>query len=233
MDTLTFREFSAYYKVKGQYWMVLDKLDLDVRAGELLVIVGPSGCGKTTLLKSILSQCELTEGELLLQGRPLADIKPEERNIAYISQEYSLYPSMTVYENIAFPLRVMKTAQGEVDRRVREIAGRTGLSLLLSRKPRQLSGGQQQRVAIARALVKNPRLMLFDEPFSNQDKAMRSELRELVKRLQAEQRITTLFVTHDTEEAQVMADRVAVMEDGAIRWAGSPQDYVRRLELGQ
>lgn len=221
MALITLKDFSVYYKIKKEYWIALEKINLEVNEGEFLVVVGESGCGKTTLLKSILGNCDFTEGEIMLCDTPIKNIKPADRNFAYISQEYSLYPTLTVYENIAFPLRMMKTTQQEVDHRVREIAQKTQLELLLSRKPKHLSGGQQQRVAIARALVKNPRVLLFDEPFSNQHEDVKKELRALVKSLQHEQNTTAVYVTHDLTEAATLADRMVVFRDGKIEQAGT------------
>lgn len=225
MELLQLKNFTAYYKLKGKnYAVALDSVSLSVREGEFLVVVGPSGCGKTTLLKCILNLVQLTEGDIFLDGQEINKVNKKDMAISYVSQEYSLYPKMTVFDNIAFPLRMMHTPYAEVNQRVTEIAKRLDIEWLLSRKPHQLSGGQHQRVAIARALIKNPRVMLFDEPFSNLDPKMRIELRSLVKNLHREQRPTVIFVTHDLSEAMMLADRIVVINGGAIVETGTPQE---------
>ncbi len=224
MSHIQFKNFSVFYKLKNkEYAVALDKVNLTMSDGEFLVVVGPSGCGKTTLIKSILGLCKLTDGELTIDGIPFDKVNKKHSSIAYVSQEYSLYPSMTVYENIAFPLRSMRTPQKEVDLRVREIAQKLEIDWLLTRKPHQLSGGQHQRIAIARALIKNPRLVLFDEPFSNLDPELRMEMRQLVLTLHKEQRPTFVFVTHDLSEAVMLGERIAVMHRGEIVEVGTPE----------
>ena len=229
MSRIQLKDFSVFYKLKKkEYAVALDKINLTVSDGEFLVVVGPSGCGKTTLIKSILGLCQLTDGEIEIDGISLNKTDKKQKNIGYVSQEYSLYPQMTVYENIAFPLRMMHTAQKEVDIRVRAIAQRLQIEWLLTRKPNQLSGGQHQRIAIARALIKNPRLVLFDEPFSNLDPALRLEMRELVKELHDEQRPTYIFVTHDLSEAMYLAERIVVMARGEIVEEGTPKEIEKQ-----
>ena len=224
MKIIQFQDFSVFYKVKREYYVALDKVDLDVESGEFLAIIGPSGCGKTTLLRSVMGRSENTTGKLLLGGREIGTVDVSRENMGYVSQEYNLYPSMTVYENIGYPLKVMGTGSDEIERRVKETAEKMGLSWLLTRKPRQLSGGQQQRVALARMLVKDPRLILLDEPFSNLAPQMREEMAELLKAYHREQRPTILFVTHRVGEALAMADRVAVMEAGKILRVIPPEE---------
>lgn len=224
---ITFSGFSCYYKHKKEYMKVLDGLDFSIPTGELLVVLGESGSGKTTLLKCCLGLAEYFEGELTVDGTPIEDIDVKSSNVAYIRQDIALYPNMTVYDNIAFPLRNIKTPQSEIDSRVKAVAERLEISFLLTRKPKQLSGGQQQRVAIARAIVKNPRYLFFDEPFSNVDPALRHDLRELVKQIHAELRPTVLFVTHDITEAFSVAERIIVIQDGKIIEQGTPDELQR------
>ena len=226
MEIIVFEDFSCYYKNKTGYTKALDHLDFSIESGELFVIAGKSGCGKTTLLKCILGQCEYMEGKLFVDGVSMEDFDVKSGNIGYVRQETDLYPHMTVYENIAFPLRMIHTAQSEVDRRVKEIADKLDIRYLLTRKPRQLSGGQHQRIAIARALVKDPSILLFDEPFSNIDPTLRGQLRQLVKRLHQEYQTTMLFVTHDLEEAFSLADRILVLDNGRVEEIGVPIDMV-------
>ena len=225
MAVLQFKNFSAYYKVdKTTLGVAVDNINLEVQNGEFLVIVGPSGCGKTTLIRCILSGISLTEGEILLDGVNIETIKKKNRNLAYISQECNLFPKMTVFDNIAFPLRMMNTPHEEVQRRVKEIAQKTEIYELLTRKPAQLSGGQIQRVEIARALVKNPRIVLFDEPFANLDVKLKTAMRTLVKDMHNERKSTFLFVTHDLTEALMLADKILVMNEGEIVEIGTPQE---------
>lgn len=225
MDLLQFIDFSVFYKLKKkEYVVAIDNISLNVKKGEFLVIVGPSGCGKTTLLKSVLGMPKLTDGKILLNGVDIDDTKKQNQNFAFVSQEYSLYPQMTVYDNIAFPLRLMYTNGSEIDRRVKDIAQQLEIDWLLSRKPKQISGGQHQRVAIARALIKNPQIVLFDEPFSSLDAELRLTLCQLVKKIHSEQQPTILYVTHDLGEAFLLADRVVVMNKGEIEQVGTPKE---------
>ncbi len=222
MKAIEFRDFSCYYKNKNQYITALSELNLSVEEGEFLVVVGDSGSGKSTLLKACLGLAEFFDGDLLLDGKSVENISLKDGEFAFVRQEIVLYPNLTVYENIAFPLRMMKTPYGEVDRRVREMAELIGMEKLLTRKPRQLSGGQQQRVAIGRALIKNPIYLFFDEPFSNVDSQLRAELRQLVKTIHQKFKPTVIFVTHDLPEAFALADRLVVLEKGQIVEAGTP-----------
>ena len=224
MQYIQFDDFSAYYKQKKVYAAALDHLSLRIEKGEFFVVVGASGSGKSTLLKCILGLNRDIEGDLYIDGVSIDDMNVKDGNMAYVTQEIALYPHLTVYENIAFSLRLMHTPQDEVDRRVKEMAELTQIKWLLTRKPRQLSGGQQQRVAIARALVKHPQLLLFDEPFSNIDPALRLELRQLVKAVHRRLGATTVFVTHDLSEAFFLADRIAVLEEGNVVQIGTPDE---------
>lgn len=224
MRYIHFDDFSAYYKQKKVYAAALDHLFLEIEKGEFFVVVGASGSGKSTLLKCILGLNRDIEGDLYIDGVSVDDMSAKDGNMAYVTQEIALYPHLTVYENIAFSLRLMQTPQDEVDRRVKEIAELTKIKWLLTRKPRQLSGGQQQRVAIARALVKYPQLLLFDEPFSNIDPSLRLELRQLVQEIHRRLGATTVFVTHDLTEAFFLADRIAVLEEGNVVQIGTPEE---------
>lgn len=228
MNIIEFRNFSCYYKHKKDLFTALDNISLTVAQGELLVILGQSGSGKTTLLKSILGLSDYIAGELFIDGVAIDDFRLRDSNIGYIRQELNLYPHMTVYDNIAFPLRMIHTPQEEVDRRVKKIAALLEVDWLLTRKPRQLSGGQLQRIAIARALIKNPVILLFDEPFSNIDPTMRTELRQLVKKIHREYGCTMIFVTHDLTDALSLADRVVILETGKIEAVGTPQELLQR-----
>ena len=223
MQYIKLDDFSAYYKHKKVYAAAIDHLSLEIEKGEFFVVVGASGSGKSTLLKCILGLNRDIEGDLYIDGVSIDDINPKDANMAYVTQEVALYPHLTVYENIAFSLRLMHTPQDEVDRRVKEIARLVQVKWLLTRKPRQLSGGQQQRVAIARALVKYPQLLLFDEPFSNVDPSLRLELRQLVQTIHRQLGATTVFVTHDLTEAFFLADRIAVLEAGNVAQIGTPE----------
>ena len=224
MQYIQFDDFSAYYKQKKVYAAALDHLSLRIEKGEFFVVVGASGSGKSTLLKCILGLNRDIEGDLYIDGVSIDDMNAKDGNMAYVTQEIALYPHLTVYENIAFSLRLMHTPQDEVDRRVKEIAELAQIKWLLTRKPRQLSGGQQQHVAIARALVKHPQLLLFDEPFSNIDPALRLELRQLVQTVHRRLGATTVFVTHDLPEAFFLADRIAVLEEGNVVQIGTPDE---------
>ena len=228
MNAIEFQNFSCFYKNKKEYVTALDHISLSVAQGELLVVLGQSGSGKTTLLKCILGLCDYISGELFIDGTAIDDFRLQSSNIGYIRQELNLYPHMTVYENIAFPLRTIHTPQAEVDRRVKEIAGLLEIDWLLTRKPRQLSGGQLQRVAIARALIKNPVTVLWDEPFSSIDPKLRTEMRLLVKKLHQTFGCTMLFVTHDLTDALSLADRVVILEEGKIEAVGSPQELLQK-----
>ena len=224
MSAIVFEEFNCFYKSRGKYTKILSNINLSVEEGEFVVIVGESGCGKTTLLKACLGLADGYEGRLTIGGDSIDDIDFSGGRFAFIRQEIALYPSMTIYENIAFPLRAMNTPQSEVDRRVKEVAELIGMRNFLTRKPKQLSGGQQQRVAIGRALVKNPSYIYFDEPFSNVDVNLRAELKMLVKQIQEQMRPTILFVTHDLPEAFALADRIVVLEAGEIVEIGTPDE---------
>ena len=228
MSAIEFQDFSCFYKYKKEYIAALDHINLCVENGELLVILGQSGSGKTTLLKCILGLCDYISGQLYIDGIPIDQFDLKNSNIGYIRQELNLYPHMTVYENIAFPLRMIHTPQAEVDRRVKELAALLEIDWLLTRKPKQLSGGQLQRVAIARALIKNPVTVLFDEPFSAIDPTLRTEMRQLVKKIHQTFGCTILFVTHDLVDALNLAERIVILEEGKIEAVGTPQELTQK-----
>jgi multiple sugar transport system ATP-binding protein len=203
-------------------------IDLEVASGEFTVLVGPSGCGKSTLLRTIAGLETPDGGTIEIGGRVVNYVRPRDRDIAMVFQNYALYPYMNVFENIAFGLRARKTPQGEIDSRVRRAADMLGITALLERLPRQLSGGQRQRVAIGRAIVRNARLFLFDEPLSNLDAQLRDEMRSEIKRLHQELGTTMIYVTHDQIEAMTLADRIVLLRDGKIEQAGTPLDLFER-----
>jgi len=199
-------------------------LNLEVKDKEFVVLLGPSGCGKTTTLLMIAGVYKPTTGYIYFDDMVVNDLEPKDRNIGMVFQSYALYPHMTVFENIAFPLRLKKLPKQEIDARVREVAAMLRIDDLLDRKPSQLSGGQQQRVALARAIVKQPQLFLMDEPLSNLDAKIRIEVRAELKRLQRELGITTIYVTHDQAEAMSLADRVAVLNKGELQQYATPEE---------
>jgi multiple sugar transport system ATP-binding protein len=202
----------------------VDGIDLASADGEFLVLLGPSGCGKTTLLRMIGGLEAPSAGDVLIGGRVVTDLPPRARQIAMVFQSYALYPHMTVFNNIAFPLKAAKLNKTEQHRRVDWAAGILGIDELLNRKPRQLSGGQRQRVALARALVREPTVFLLDEPLSNLDAQRRASARDELQGFQRRVGTTTIYVTHDQVEAMGMGDRIAVMEHGRIRQVGTPHE---------
>ena len=207
---------------------VLHGIDLEIGDREFVVFVGPSGCGKSTLLRLIAGLDPITEGEFLLNGQRMNDVAPSRRGIAMVFQSYALYPHMDVYENMAFGARLMGLDKAEVEARIAEAARMLRLEPLLQRKPRELSGGQRQRVAIGRALVRKPQVFLLDEPLSNLDAALRSEVRLEIARLHREIGGTMIYVTHDQVEAMTLADKIVVMNAGRIEQVGSPRDLYER-----
>lgn len=208
--------------------LVVRNVNLDIADGELMVLVGPSGCGKTTTLRMVAGLEEITSGELYIGERLVNTVHPKDRDIAMVFQSYALYPHMSVYDNMAFGLRLRGMPRDEIDRRVREAAAMLGIQEYLYRKPKALSGGQRQRVAMGRAIVRNPAVFLFDEPLSNLDAKFRVQMRVELKMLQRRLRTTTIYVTHDQTEAMTLADRIAVMEGGVIRQVGTPSEVFDR-----
>ena len=203
-------------------------IDLDVAEGEFTVLVGPSGCGKSTLLRCIAGLEEVDAGTVTIGDDVVNDVRPRDRNLAMVFQNYALYPYMNVRENIAFGLKARRTPAAEIETRVRRAADMLGIEALLERLPRQLSGGQRQRVAIGRAIVRDARLFLFDEPLSNLDAQLRDEMRTEIKRLHQDLGKTMIYVTHDQVEAMTLADRIVLLRDGAIEQEGAPLDLFER-----
>lgn len=203
---------------------VLHSIGLEIEAGEFVVLVGPSGCGKSTTLRLIAGLEETTSGTIEIGGRVVNNLEPKDRNIAMVFQNYAIYPHMTVRKNIGFGLRSSKMSRGEKDKRINEISEILGMTDLLSRKPNQLSGGQRQRVAIGRAMVRDPDVFLFDEPLSNLDAQLRTQMRLEIKKLHQRVGATIVFVTHDQVEAMTMADRIVIMKDGHIQQIGTPAE---------
>jgi multiple sugar transport system ATP-binding protein len=197
-------------------------VNLHIRDKEFMVLVGPSGCGKSTTLRMVAGLEEISGGQIIIGERVVNDLPPKDRDIAMVFQNYALYPHMTVYDNMAFGLKMRKFAKPEIEKRVKEAADILGIQELLKRKPRQLSGGQRQRVAVGRAIVRHPQVFLFDEPLSNLDAKLRVQMRVELKRLHDRLETTAIYVTHDQVEAMTLGDRVVVMKDGWIQQVGEP-----------
>jgi len=202
----------------------VDNVDLDIRDEEFMVFLGPSGCGKTTTMRMIAGLNDLTSGEIWIDGELVNDFDPRDRDVAMVFQSYALYPNMTVYENIRFPLRMRGIPKAEHDQRVRRAADMVELGAYLDRKPGALSGGQRQRAALARAIVRQPRVFLMDEPLSNLDAKLRNAMRVQLKHVQRQLKITTVYVTHDQVEAMTLADRIVIMDKGRIQQLGTPDE---------
>ena len=208
------------------------KMDLEVKEKEFIVLLGPSGCGKTTTMRMVAGLEEVTRGTILLDGKDITDIAPRERGVSMVFQNYAIWPHMTVFDNIAFPLKLKKLPGDEIKQRVQETADMVKIRDLLKRLPGQLSGGQQQRVALARALVVKPKLFLMDEPLSNLDAKLRVIMRTELKAIHQQTEATSIFVTHDQSEAMSMADRIVIMKDGEIIQIGTPDDvYFRSANM--
>ncbi len=208
--------------------VAVDQITLSVADKEFLVLVGPSGCGKSTTLRMVAGLEEMTDGTIRIDGRVVNNVAPKDRDIAMVFQNYALYPHMTVYKNMAFALTLRKMKKDEIDARVNEAARILNIEELLARKPKQLSGGQRQRVAVGRAIVRQPKAFLFDEPLSNLDAKLRVEMRAELKRLHSTLQTTTIYVTHDQEEAMTLGDRIVVLKDGVIHQAGPPLEVFQK-----
>jgi len=207
---------------------VIHGVDIDIKDGEFIVIVGPSGCGKSTLLRMVAGLERISGGEVAIGDRVVNDLEPKDRDIAMVFQNYALYPHMSVYENMAYGLKIRGMSKAEIDQRVQKAAKILELGTFLPRLPRQLSGGQRQRVAMGRAIVREPAVFLFDEPLSNLDAKLRVQMRLEIKRLQRELAVTSIYVTHDQVEAMTLADRLIVMNAGVADQIGTPMDVYDR-----
>jgi ABC-type sugar transport system ATPase subunit len=206
----------------------VDRLDLTFASGELVVLVGPSGCGKSTTLRIVAGLEDPTEGHVMIDGRDVTLMPPAQRDIAMVFQSYALYPHMSVFENLAFALRIRKLPEAEIKARVEEVAKSLAIEAYLDRRPKALSGGQRQRVAIGRAVVRHPKVFLFDEPLSNLDAKLRGDMRREIARIHRESNTTSLYVTHDQIEAMTLADRIVVLKDGTLQQVGSPLEIYQR-----
>ena len=204
--------------------VAVQEFNLDIADKEFIVLVGPSGCGKSTTLRMVAGLEEISGGELLIDGKVMNDVAPKDRDIAMVFQNYALYPHMTVYENMAFSLKLRKEPKDVIDKKVREAAEILDITQYLERKPKALSGGQRQRVAIGRAIVRAPKVMLMDEPLSNLDAKLRNEMRAEIIKLRKRINTTFIYVTHDQTEAMTLGDRIVIMRDGYIQQIGTPQD---------
>lgn len=223
MAVLTLDKISKRYP-GADGLLAVDGLEMEIADGEFMVFVGPSGCGKSTALRMVAGLEDITEGELRIDGDRMNELEPAQRDIAMVFQNYALYPHMTVYRNIAYPLRVQGVKKAEMDRRVRETARILHLEDLLHRRPGQLSGGQRQRVAMGRALVRQPKAFLMDEPLSNLDAKLRVQMRSEITAIQRQLGVTTVYVTHDQVEAMTMGDRVAVLRYGVLQQVATPTE---------
>jgi len=208
--------------------VILQDFTLTVRDGEFFTLVGPSGCGKSTVLNLVAGLEPVSSGDIYFGERRITSLSPKDRDVAMVFQSYALYPHKTVYENLAFPLQVRKHPASLIEREVPRVAGLLGLDGLLAKKPQEISGGERQRVAVGRALIREPQVFLMDEPLSNLDAHLRVQTRSEIKRLHARLKTTTLYVTHDQEEALSLSDRVAVLNRGVVQQVGGPMDVYRR-----
>ncbi|MFB6465206.1 ABC transporter ATP-binding protein [Cytobacillus sp. Hz8] len=218
------------YKIYDNKVTAVEDFNLNIADKEFIVFVGPSGCGKSTTLRMIAGLEEISKGDFYIDGKRVNDVAPKDRDIAMVFQNYALYPHMTVYDNMAFGLKLRKFDKKEIDRRVKEAAQILGLEEYLNRKPKALSGGQRQRVALGRAIVRDAKVFLMDEPLSNLDAKLRVQMRAEIAKLHHRLQTTTIYVTHDQTEAMTMATRIVVMKDGVIQQVGSPKDVYENPE---
>ncbi len=217
-------KFNNICKVYGKDTVAVKDFNLEVKDHEFIVFVGPSGCGKSTTLRMLAGLEEISSGELYIDDVLINDVQPKKRDIAMVFQSYALYPHMTVYENMAFALKIRKIPKAEIDERVKEVASILGLTEYLNRKPKALSGGQCQRVALGRAIVRKPKVFLMDEPLSNLDAKLRVTMREEIIRIHEKVGATTIYVTHDQTEAMTMASRIVIMKTGIVQQIGTPKE---------
>ena len=218
---MSYIEFQNIHKYFGDTH-VLKGINLGAEHGELVTLLGPSGCGKSTLLRCLAGLEQVSEGKIFLDGKDITNLTPKQRDIGMVFQQYSLFPTMTVRQNVAFGLQIQKMEKAKIENKVRDVLEIVGLSDKINQYPRQLSGGQQQRVALARAIVTEPKVLLLDEPLSAIDALLRRNLQTEIRRIQKELNITTIFVTHDQDEAMVMSDVIELFHDGRIEQSGSP-----------
>ena len=204
--------------------VAVQEFNLEIADKEFIVLVGPSGCGKSTTLRMVAGLEEISGGDLYIDGKRVNDVEPKDRDIAMVFQSYALYPHMTVYENMAFPLKLQKMDKAQIDQKVKEAAQILGITEFLDRKPKALSGGQRQRVAIGRAIVRSPKVLLMDEPLSNLDAKLRNQMRAEIIKLRKRIDTTFIYVTHDQTEAMTLGDRIVIMKDGVIQQVGTPQE---------
>jgi len=228
MGAISIRNVVKRYGIGPKANQVIHGVNAEIADGEFIVIVGPSGCGKSTLLRMVAGLEEISSGEISIAGRVVNDIEPAERDIAMVFQNYALYPHMTVYDNMAYGLKIAKVRVDEIKQRVDKAAGILQLGAFLQRKPRELSGGQRQRVAMGRAIVRQPQVFLFDEPLSNLDAKLRAQTRLEIQKLHRELRVTSLFVTHDQVEAMTLGQRLIVMNAGHMEQIGTPETVYAR-----
>ena len=215
-------------KVTEEGVVAVDDFNLEIKDKEFVVLVGPSGCGKSTTLRMIAGLEDITRGELYIGDRLVNDVSPRDRDIAMVFQNYALYPHMSVRQNLEYPLKLRKTPKEEMDRRVEEAAEILGITQYLNRKPRNLSGGQRQRVAIGRAIVREPQVLLMDEPLSNLDAKLRNQMRAEIIKLRSRINTTFVYVTHDQTEAMTLGDRIVIMKDGEVQQIGTPQEVFNK-----
>ena len=223
MSSVTLKNVCKKYDSK----VVIDKIDLEIKDKEFIVLVGASGCGKSTILRMIAGLEEISGGDILIGGKKVNDIPPKDRDIAFVFQSYALYPHMTGRENIAYGLKMRKFARATIDAKVKEAAEILDLTEYLDRKPKQLSGGQRQRVALGRAIVRNPKVFLMDEPLSNLDAKLRVQMRAEIKKLHEKLQTTFIYVTHDQTEALTMGDRIVVLDKGVIQQVAAPEEIYK------
>jgi multiple sugar transport system ATP-binding protein len=228
MASVTLKGVKKVYQQAGKDVIAVHGVDLEVKDGELVVLVGPSGCGKSTTLRMVAGLESISAGELRIDDRLVNDVPANDRDVAMVFQSYALYPHMTAYDNMAFALKLRGMSKAEIDTRVKEAAGILGIVELLGRKPKDMSGGQRQRVAVGRAIVRHPRVFLFDEPLSNLDAKLRVQTRREIARLHQQLSATMLYVTHDQVEAMTLGDRIVVLEGGYVKQIDTPMNLYER-----